>query len=1201
MSHQSLTGLDHVTFVVSFVLLVWCALRVSARAGNSAADRYWIGIATVMLQLGAITSLTSSIHQLRPGAWIAVQIVLCAVTLRFTGGFRAGSVRRVAGWRDLPSELAAFLKTLSPQGLAVLLVIGVMLALSAITQIATPIRGADERMYHASRVLYWIQYQTAFPFSTHNDRQNIVPFGSELFFLWPVLLTHSEVVGRIVFWLAYPCAAIGQYLLLRALKLSRTVALAGALILIATPLVSASAVSLKPELWFIVSLLGMSYWTVSICLHRTRMAAACFFLGVFAMLSVNVRAFPLVILPIVAVIPLLRRRGDAAATRLKAVAAGLACAGVLSGFLIPVGFNLAHYRHPFGPPGARQVVLAEVSPRQLYTHAVRFAFVLLELPDAVVPAETRARLGALANRFITAVGAGSPLPMETESDWPGAFVYALPERAARFSLWGLLWIPTLLVAAVLLIRNVRATWPRVSLAAIPALTLLALPLVTAILFGARWMVRADVPARYLIGAYALTLPIGIVVALSYIKGRKLAESLAVIAVAVAVYQPMRVQTLDALNAVTAPSAVGPSDRGFEEALAAMPERSRIVLIGAQNAPDYVLFSPGHRYSNAVIPWGKTPFDPARMRDLIESRNATHVLVQDDRTLSLHWDSGIRTDTMVAWLAGQPRLREIPLTNPHMRLFETASGSARHVDTVVRTTVEQRLLGTTIAPASAPLIKVGVALQGRVGIDADVLETPWPVEPAPDGGLLWLGQGRGEGVRFVLWSSESRAVNLRGRMAAGPSVIGPDRTVVVLRDGAPVAYRKVQGETEVVLPVTLQRGRNAIEIVALDAANVTRLPNGDPRRLIVLLREVRAEPSLPATPPAGRRGSSEGPDADGSRALHEDFARHARRAADVVINQQQPAGYWVTSYTSSTSFERPALEMNTYTTSLMVDVLDPMASATGLEGSVQLARRHLASQIESGGLVRYHGKPDAPTIGALGCEITPDADDTALVWRIAPGPNPQLLTAALATLAQYRTADHLYRTWLAPQARYQCIDPGADPNPADIGIQMHIYMLLARSDPAAAQDLCRALRTAIDDERHWVYYSVAPLVPLLRQVDLQRAGCAVEVPPSRIAAAPPGQEPWMATARLIERFQDSTQPRPESDEVVDLLRRLADRDFEHLRQSPPLVYHNDLTASVRRFYWSEEYGYALWLRLYVEGERHGLLRAARHERLAGVRR
>jgi len=29
----------------------------------------------------------------------------------------------------------------------------------------------------------------------------------------------------------------------------------------------------------------------------------------------------------------------------------------------------------------------------------------------------------------------------------------------------------------------------------------------------------------------------------------------------------------------------------------------------------------------------------------------------------------------------------------------------------------------------------------------------------------------------------------------------------------------------------------------------------------------------------------------------------------------------------------------------------------------------------------------------------------------------------------------------------------------------------------------------------------------------------------------------------------------------------------------LLYHNDLTGTVKRFYWSEDFGYALWLRLY----------------------
>ena len=39
------------------------------------------------------------------------------------------------------------------------------------------------------------------------------------------------------------------------------------------------------------------------------------------------------------------------------------------------------------------------------------------------------------------------------------------------------------------------------------------------------------------------------------------------------------------------------------------------------------------------------------------------------------------------------------------------------------------------------------------------------------------------------------------------------------------------------------------------------------------------------------------------------------------------------------------------------------------------------------------------------------------------------------------------------------------------------------------------------------------------------------------------------------------------------------DFAQLRNSPPLLYNNDLSATVMRFYWSEDFGYALWLRLY----------------------
>ncbi len=324
----------------------------------------------------------------------------------------------------------------------------------------------------------------------------------------------------------------------------------------------------------------------------------------------------------------------------------------------------------------------------------------------------------------------------------------------------------------------------------------------------------------------------------------------------------------------------------------------------------------------------------------------------------------------------------------------------------------------------------------------------------------------------------------------------------------------------------------------------------------------------------------------SSGVTDPFAAAEERAASLLKSHQQPAGYWLTQFTKAARFEEPRPEMNTFLTAMMTDLLGPVAVEAGLGESLERARTHLRGQIEATGLVRYHGLPDAPTIGTLGCRITPDTDDTALAWRLAPG-DPALLPGALATLASYRTGEGLYRTWLAPRERYECIDPGRDPNPTDAGIQMHMFLFLAQADPAAARSLCRALGPAIEQDRLWVYYREAPLVPLLRQADLRRAGCSLRIPPARLATAVAGQETWLAVAKLLGGSSRSGESAAPSATIAGLLRAIAAEDFAFIRRTPPLLYHNDLTAGVRRFYWSEDFGYALWLRLRLESDgEHG---------------
>jgi len=315
----------------------------------------------------------------------------------------------------------------------------------------------------------------------------------------------------------------------------------------------------------------------------------------------------------------------------------------------------------------------------------------------------------------------------------------------------------------------------------------------------------------------------------------------------------------------------------------------------------------------------------------------------------------------------------------------------------------------------------------------------------------------------------------------------------------------------------------------------------------------------------------------------DLANAARRASQLLAGHQQGPGYWLTNYTDGTQFERPHEEMNTYLNALMLDVAAPVADVAGLGEMLGRTRSFLTSQIEAGGLVRYHGLPDAPSIGRLGCAITPDTDDTALVWRIAPAEHRDRLTTALATLDRFRRPDGLYRTWLAPREQYECLDPGRDPNPADIGIQMHVYMLLAREGPAAARALCQALVRKTADDDIWVYYADTPLVPILRSADLRTAGCTLELPAKRLQTTVAGQEVWIEVAERLLATEAAGGRDAAAARSRELLEKIAADDFALLNASPPLLYHNDLTASVRRFYWSKDLGYALWLRLYYENE------------------
>jgi hypothetical protein len=317
-----------------------------------------------------------------------------------------------------------------------------------------------------------------------------------------------------------------------------------------------------------------------------------------------------------------------------------------------------------------------------------------------------------------------------------------------------------------------------------------------------------------------------------------------------------------------------------------------------------------------------------------------------------------------------------------------------------------------------------------------------------------------------------------------------------------------------------------------------------------------------------------------------LASAASLAADRIRTQQEPAGYWLTAVTPGLAFERPTTEVNVFVPAVVVDLLDPIAEQTGLGPAVARARAWLTGQIEDTGLVRYHGNPGPGPPPTPGCELPPDSDDTALVWRVAPRAETSLRDSARATIEGYRTDDGLYRVWLAPEETHQCFYKysGRELNPADVAIQMHLHLFFAGYDPPAARRLCDALGRRMTDDGIWVYYEVAPLIPRLREVDLALAGCPLRVPEARLRDQPSGQEPYLQLAELRRRILLDEDGAGARAAALPLLARLAADGFAAIVRTPPLVYHNDLTATPPHYHWSADLGYALWLRAYADAIR-----------------
>jgi hypothetical protein len=455
-----------------------------------------------------------------------------------------------------------------------------LFALSLTQQIVVPAIVGDARSYHASRAAYWVQFQSVFPFPTHNDRQTAFTFGSDLWFFYGLLLFRAETAARCVHWLVYPASVMAVAFTSRRLGASRAASIGAGLLFAATPIAVAESHGLHPDIVASPYLCGVLFFWNS---RRSWSAVAAAFAT-----SVKSYCAPLVLVTLFSA-PLGTVAGAAASGAAIPIIAGALSAPVV-----------ATHR-------------ADLSPYQVWTHAVRVPFALFELPWMPWQ-DARSALMNAGNRVYSAL-APHPLPLERDGDWPGRFLYRVPEYARYYSLGAFAFL-------VLLLRRTIATN-------------LALLLFAGIVFGVRWMDGASVPLRFLLGAYAMTL----CCSAAYLRWRQWPATGMLLAVCII---PSGGLALRAWQGFVAPPELEVEGRrDWGTVLDRLPEGSRVLLFSEPNSADYDLFFPRRGFPNRVIPWGHETFDEKRLDSLLARERITHAVMPRSAAIDFAWHPRLR--------------------------------------------------------------------------------------------------------------------------------------------------------------------------------------------------------------------------------------------------------------------------------------------------------------------------------------------------------------------------------------------------------------------------------------------------------------------------------------------------------------------------------------------------------------------------------
>ena len=614
-------------FILSGSVLIWTSGILAQNFSRKAFDRFWIFLSAAYLQISTISLLLSLFRKLAPVPFLVCQIILVLGLIIWR------SQNRFSLWPFAIPKLPSW----GFFGAVFFLLVIFVLGSSLLSRILTPIQWGDVLYYHASRPLYWIQHQSIGPYPTVNDRQISFAFGSDLIFLYPILFTRVEIVGRLFYWLGGPLAAYGFYTVTRQMGQNRVWSLFGVVSFLTIPLVYIYAGTLEPLIWLCLFALGTGYWTLRLTGSESPRVVVFYQLGMYAVLTANLKNYGLSLLGGVfivgAIFLLVREQSGKSRFRMGSIfLSSLLITSLLSGLGLLFGQNVALYGSITGSELRAQENLAELSPYQLYVNLIRLGSVLLEFP---VPFFSNI-VDQFGQGIIKWLGADRLLPREDTWSWVGHYQYRSRElfQAKSFGILGLLliaggWGLGQRIREQFVGRNLRTTGLNLLKSPLFSYSLVSFSLVLGPTLLLRWINSGT--RSFLSPGLVCVLPLA-VSGISRLKWKRLGPGLIAVVVLVftLTFTGSAVQRVvrDLKNKATHWESIKYSrQKQHISSDRYIPRDATVILLAYPNTKDYYFF--GEDYTRRVFQWPASLVE-SDLEAMMEKYPGSYVYLDEQR-------------------------------------------------------------------------------------------------------------------------------------------------------------------------------------------------------------------------------------------------------------------------------------------------------------------------------------------------------------------------------------------------------------------------------------------------------------------------------------------------------------------------------------------------------------------------------------------